>query len=327
MIETVGIFGVGGVGGYFGGKLCRIQNDTSRVKISFLARGAHLRAIQENGLILKTEQEGSLNCRPAFATDSVEALPEFDLCILCVKEFDLHGLLLSIKDRIRESTLILPLLNGVDVYARIRSVIDKGVVLPACVYVGTHIEKPGVVSQNGGACKILLGADPRHLEFAPDGLLELLGQANILHDWRPDIQTCIWEKFIFISSFGLVTASHNKTIGDVLEDGELRGEVLAIVKEAISIARGLGVEIPKNTSDAVFRKGRSFPYETKTSFQRDFENHEKADERNLFAGALLKYANELGIHVPTTAETLRRLEAIKPSSKKASTATPFSPAP
>ena len=120
---------------------------------------------------------------------------------------------------------------------------------------------------------------------------------------------------------------YNKTIGEVLEDGELSGEVLEIVKEAISIARGIGVEIPKDTADAVFEKGRNFPYETKTSFQRDFENHEKADERDLFAGALLRYASELGINVPTTAETLRRLEAIKPSSKRASAATPFNPAP
>ena len=218
-------------------------------------------------------------------------------------------------------------MNGVDVYARIRSVIDKGIVLPACVYVGTHIEKPGVVSQKGGACKILLGADPRHIEFSPNGLLKLLDQANILHEWRPDIQTCIWEKFIFISSFGLVTASHNKTIGDVLEDGDMRGKVLDIIKEATSIARGMGVEMPKDTTEAVFQKGRSFPYETKTSFQRDFENIEKADERDLFAGAILKYASELGINVPTTAETLRRLEAIKPSSKKAGVATPFSSTP
>jgi len=80
-------------------------------------------------------------------------MPELDLCIVCVKGFDLERLLLRLKDRIRENTIIIPLLNGADVYSRIRSVIDKGIVLPACVYVGTHIESPGVVAQKGVAIK------------------------------------------------------------------------------------------------------------------------------------------------------------------------------
>jgi 2-dehydropantoate 2-reductase len=56
MIKTVGIIGAGGVGGYFGGKLCRLQTSDSGINISFVARGEHLRAIQESGLLLNSQR-------------------------------------------------------------------------------------------------------------------------------------------------------------------------------------------------------------------------------------------------------------------------------
>ena len=156
---------MGGVGGYFGGKLCRLQS--SGISVSFIARGDHLRAIQECGLLLSSEDEGELVCKPALVTDDFESLPRLDLCLICVKEFDLSSILSRLEPVTGEETIFLPLLNGVDVYSRIRTVIKKGIVLPACVYVGTHIERPGKVSQKGGACKILFGPDPQRSAFSP----------------------------------------------------------------------------------------------------------------------------------------------------------------
>ena len=80
MIQNVAVLGVGGVGGYFGGKLCQKTN----LNISFIARGEHLRAIQENGLLLSTDAEGDLVCKPTLATDRMSALPLPELILLCV---------------------------------------------------------------------------------------------------------------------------------------------------------------------------------------------------------------------------------------------------
>src|SRR5688500_4686710 len=150
MIQNVAVIGVGGVGGYFGGKLCQKPD----LNISFIARGEHLRTIQRDGLLLSTEAEGDLVCKPTLATDQITSLPRQDLILLCVKEFDLSAVLIELKPLISMQTIILPLLNGMDVYERIRRIISTAIVLPACVYVGTHIERPGKVNQRGGACKI-----------------------------------------------------------------------------------------------------------------------------------------------------------------------------
>src|SRR6266404_2748154 len=202
-INNIGIIGVGGVGGYIGGKLCHLQKSGSGVSISFVARGEHLGAIQESGLLLSSEKEGDLVCKPSLATDAFRRLPPLDLCLVCVKEFDLPAALSRLEPRIHGESIVLPLLNGVDVYSRIREVIRKGVVLPACVYVGTHIERPGKVCQKGGACKILFGPDPLRPDFAPRDVIALFDQAGIKSEWTLNVQLEIWKKFIFICAYGL----------------------------------------------------------------------------------------------------------------------------
>ncbi len=80
-----------------------------------------------------------------------------DVCYICVKQYDLENVLKNLVTKINDSTIIIPLLNGIDIYDRVRKIITKGYVLPACVYVGTHIKQPGVVEQSGGECTIIFG--------------------------------------------------------------------------------------------------------------------------------------------------------------------------
>ena len=313
-MNRISVVGCGGVGGYFGGKLCQLLSNEASLSVTMIARGEHLAAIQAQGLILNTEKEGQLLCQPSVVTDAMESLGEQDMILLCVKEFDLDDVLDRLRPAIHTQTVILPLLNGVDVCERIRRRVDQGIVLPACVYVGTHIEAPGIVTQKGGACKILYGPDPSRLEFDPAPVIDLLGRARILSDWTPTVQSSIWEKFIFICSFGLVTAAYNKVIGEVLDDEVLSGTVRTIMKEVLSVADRLKVSLPQEIEVIAFEKARTFPYETKTSFQRDFEQSTKRDERDLFAGAMLEYGKRFDLDLAMISEVSQVLNEKKPLS-------------
>jgi 2-dehydropantoate 2-reductase len=211
-------------------------------------------------------------------------------------------------------------LNGVDVYSRVRRVVSNGVVFPACVYVGTHIEAPGKVVQKGGACKILFGPDPLWPAFAPGKVLEVFHRANIQSEWTLNIQSEIWQKFIFICAYGLVGAARGRTLGEILEVNALRNDVHAVILEAISVAKRSGVSLPEGIAEASLLKARSFPYESRTSFQRDFERPDKNDERDLFCGTMIRIAEELGIEIPKTRELARTLEKRKPTTRAISKA-------
>ena len=308
----VAIIGTGGVGGYFGGRLCEVQ-ERAGAKVHFIARGEHLKAIQKGGLLLKVRGESEIICRPASASDQIRTMPTPDVCLVCVKEFDLRRVLEELREVIHGETVIIPLFNGMDIYERVRRVIKSGVVLPACVYIGTHIEAPGVISQSGGARKILFGPDPMRPGFVPTGMTELFKAAKIESEWLPSVEAEIWGKFIFISAFGLVTAAHAKTVGEVLESESLKGDLVEVIKEVVALAEGLRIDLPSNIVERSIEKGRGFPYETKTSFQRDFEKRDKPDERALFGEAILEQAGRVGLEAPKTKELQGLLNEKKPA--------------
>ncbi|MBN2403147.1 MAG: 2-dehydropantoate 2-reductase [Spirochaetes bacterium] len=294
----IGVAGIGGVGGYFGGKLTRLLETEKDLQIYFVARGAHLDEIKKNGLLLDTD-EGQMTCKPTFSTDNISELPVLDLCLVCVKSYDLKNVIMQLKEKISDNTMILPLLNGVDIYERIKSIISNGAVFPSCVYVGTHIERPGKVTQRGGACTIHFGKDPAN-DYVGEQIFDLLKKANIKYNWTDNPYTEIWTKFVFIASYGLVTANFNKTIGETMQSEELSEYVKSIMQEIVNIANKKNIILPQSIIDDSYHKGGNFPFELKTSFQRDFEITDKPDERDLFGGSVIRMGEELGVPVKTT---------------------------
>jgi len=306
------VIGTGGVGGFFGGKLCGLMPVHPDMHITFIARGRHLQAIRENGLVLNTAEAGEYVCRPDLATDDINEMPAPDLCLLCVKSYDLTGVLNALKAKTTEETLILPLLNGVDIDNRIRKIIAAGIVFPGCVYVGTHIETYGKVTQKGGAGKILFGKDPLHPGTVPDALFGLFAQSRIPFQWYDDPLPPVWEKFIFIAAFGLVTAYSNKTLGEVLDSAFLKQEVRSVMEEIAALAARKDIRLPPDIVDRSMEKGRAFPHGTKTSFQRDFENPGRRDERDLFGDTVIRMGRETGVKTPVTRALADELNRLKP---------------
>lgn len=294
---NIGVIGIGGVGGYFGGMLTQLMSDHN-LNIYFIARGEHLNEIRKHGLILDSEN-GEMICRPTLATDNIKELPILDFCLICVKSYDMDNMLIQLNEKISSNTIILPLSNGIDIYERIRKRIKTGVVFPSCVYVGTHIERPGKVTQRGGNCMIIFGKDPQN-DYFDRGIFDLFKDAQIKYKWIDDPYVEIWSKFIFIASFGLVTASSNKSTGEVLSNDESSKNIKSIMNEIVNIAIKKGINLPSAIIEDSYEKGNKFPFETKTSFQRDFENTNKPDERDIFGGIIIRLGKELNVSTDST---------------------------
>jgi 2-dehydropantoate 2-reductase len=301
-IQDIWIYGVGGVGGYFGGKIAygATVHPESAPKVYFVARGDHLLAIRRRGLTLNTAERDGIICVPYHITDRPETLPAPDLCLLCVKSYDLDSALHSLSTKIQDKTIIIPLLNGVDISERVRKVLGRGIVLPACAYVGTHIEEAGVVTQKGAPGIILCGKDPAFPDFNPRPLIAFFDKADIKFTWIDDPFPAIWEKFIFIAAFGLVTANSEKTLGAVTADPGLLGLVENIMSEIAAIAKKKGVSLPQGVIESSIGKANGFPFETKTSYQRDVEAKGRLNEGDLFGGTIIRMGKELGVPTPVT---------------------------
>ena len=310
---NIGIIGVGGVGGYFGGKLTKLlqrEEYKENLNIYFIARNEHLKEIKENGLILSMKEEGEIICKPTLATDNFDELPELDLCLLCVKSYDFNNTLKLLKSKIKDYTKIIALLNGIDIYERVREVIPNGVLYPACVYVGTHIERYGKVTQSGGSCTIMFGSDPVKPDVYPQDVLDLFDACGIKYKWSKDPNIEIWSKYMFIAAYGMVTASEQKTLGMVLESEDLSSKVKGIMQEIKNIADKLEINLPENIVEESFNKGRDFPYNAKTSFHRDFEQKNKNNEGELFGDTIVRFGGKLGVETPISINVNTKLKQL-----------------
>jgi 2-dehydropantoate 2-reductase len=309
---SVCVMGVGGVGGYFGGKLAHAfsSNPDSPVHVFFIARGKHLEAIKQNGLVLKSPEFGSIRCRPNLATERISDLPPVDLFFICVKGYDLVEVAGSIKDYIRNNTIILPLLNGADVQERLRTKVKTGIILPACVYISAHIEEPGVVAHIGKPGKMIFGRDPDHPDYVPREIFRVFEKSSIDYEWKDDVHPAIWEKYLFIASFGLISARYNRTLGEILEEPSLKGEVVGIMNEVYAIALKKNIRLPDGIVDLSVKKAAMFPRDTQTSLQRDIQQKKGKNELELFGGTIIDLGKRLGIPTPTTKKLYRELEGV-----------------
>jgi len=291
----IAVIGIGGVGGYFGGKLARHYMADQDVEIIFVARGEHLRQIQKNGLQQITEA-GNFTAVPDLATDQPETCGHFNLVLFCVKGYDLESSAAQIKNNVDRASTVITLLNGVDNVRPLKAVLPEARVLNGCVYIGAHIVQPGVVRQAGGTCQLFFG--PEDGSMAGLSAIEsVLKKAAIRASLTADIRTVVWEKYLFVSPLASATAYLKQPIGAFVEKSEKRDFLEGMMREVAKIGIAQGVAIPEEMVQSALKKNALFPYETKTSLQMDYESGRKI-EIDTFTGFIVKKGKELGMPTP-----------------------------
>ena len=291
----IGIVGIGGVGGYFGGKLAKEYGNSGQHEIIFIARGEHLSAIKKNGLKLFT-REGDYVARPTLVTDNPAEAGVFDLVFFCVKSYSLRSSANQISGNINKETVMIPLLNGVEIAARLHSILPQTSIVQGCVYISSLIEKPGVVRQAGGACKLILGTDDQSSNQY-QYILDILLQAKINAELTDKISTALWTKYLLICPLAGLTSATNKTFGEIMENADLRERLRKTIEEVKSIANARKIELPEDIVDKTLESISRFAYDTKTSMQIDRERG-KDTEIDIFTNYIIKSGKELKISTP-----------------------------
>jgi 2-dehydropantoate 2-reductase len=193
--------------------------------------------------------------------------------------------------------VVLPLLNGVDISDRLKSVLPKGTVLYGGVFVSSAIQGPGVVKQVAGTGQLFFGpANKADVEkYRP--IEALLQGAGIKAELSADALLPLWTKYIFIGPMAGVTSMTGKPFGEVLASTDDRAMVEGMMNEVEAIARRKGVNFPPDIVLASIGKAAAFSPATKTSMQLDYERGNKT-ELDIFIAYVVQAGKELGIPVP-----------------------------
>ncbi len=292
----IGIIGIGGIGGFYGGKLALKYTGRSEHEVIFYARGAHMLAIRKDGLKLVTA-DGEYIVRPAQVTDNPAEMGPLDLAIFCTKSYGLEEAARAVAGNLGTESVVLPLLNGVDITDRLRAVLPRRVVLYGGVFISSAIQAPGVVKQLGGTGQLFFGPEnPADVEkYRP--IETLLKEAGIKAELSADALLPLWTKYIFIGPMAGVTSLTGKPFGEVLGDAKDRAMVEGMMKEVEAIARKKGVKFPADIVQASIGKAAAFAPTTKTSMQLDYERGNKT-ELDIFIAYVVQSGKALGIPVP-----------------------------
>ncbi len=303
------IIGLGGVGGYFGFKICQ-SNETNKLhQISFIARAETYQTVKEKGLTLLSPEHKNSVTSPDAIFQNISEIQNPDLIFICVKEYDLENVCNQLSNIITKKTVLLPMMNGADIYDRIRKIVPNNTILPSCVYVASHIKEKGIVEHKGKAGKLIFGKDPEHTSENIDWIIDLIERSNINFEFKDNSLVDIWTKFIFIASFGLVTAKHNSSIDAVCSIELQKEEATKIMNEIKSIADKKEIYLHDDIILKTFEKASTFPQKTPTSLQLDVNSGKKENELELFAGAIIKYGKEMNSNTSFTERIYQEIKA------------------
>lgn len=303
--------GIGGVGGYFGGKLANHFYGNEHVGIHFIARGEHLREIQNNGLkvIHRTSEFIAI---PVTATDNASEIGVADFVIIATKSYDLDAVLEQLKSCVNKDTIILPLLNGVDSKQRIKNVYTDNIVLDGCVYIVSRLKQAGVIENSGNIQSLFFGLDS--YKNGRMVLLEkILKEAGIEAKLSNTISTVIWEKFIFLSPIATVTSAYNKCIGEIISDSEIFTILCTLIEEVKKVANANNILISDNIIEKTLNKYKALSFETTTSMHADFKNNKMNTELESLTGFVIHEAQKHNIPTPAY---LRLYEMLKIKNKQ-----------
>ncbi|HSQ46162.1 MAG TPA: 2-dehydropantoate 2-reductase [Lutibacter sp.] len=285
------IYGTGGVGGYFGARLAQAGNT-----VTFIARGKHLEAIQKNGLKL-ISPKGDYLVFPANATENIAEVTNIDLILVCVKTWQLEAAAKEINQVLKEKTMVISLLNGVNNAEVLGAVIDKKHLLGGLCKVVSKIEDFGVINHLSFEPTIVFGELNNEKTERALLLEKLFLNAGITTKLAENIQVEIWSKFLFISTISAIGALTRATVGEIMASSQLKKMMREIADEIVAVAKAKGIYLSEILVEKQFEMIASQPYNTTSSLQRDMMEG-KPSELEAQTGTIVKMGIELGVPTP-----------------------------
>ena len=286
----IAIVGAGGLGGYFGARLCAGGSD-----VHFIARGKHLDAIRSDGL--RIEGPSPMQVSPVNATDDPRTIGEVDLVMVCVKLWDTEAALEQIGPLVGPHTTVVSFQNGVLKDNYLRSKYADSQIMGGVGYVATAIDRPGVIRQTGPMQRLIFG------EF--DGTESARGKAflaaclagGINAEFSTHIQREIWQKYVFLVGLSGTTTTMRKPIGPIRENSQTRAFLLDLMREVVAVGRAHGVDLAENYAEVRLQLADEVAYDMTSSMHHDLERGNRLEVRWL-SGGVVELGAAKGVPTP-----------------------------
>ena len=289
----IAILGSGAVGGFYGALLARQGHD-----VTFIARGAHLAAIRNQGLRVKGSV-GNFAARGRAESDT-SRVGEFDLVIYAVKTYDNDTALPMLKPLIGADTAVLTLQNGVDSVDQVAAAVGVAHVLGGATYVATAIAEPGLIEQTGTHRRVVFGEVTGQSSTPSARVNEIaqnMQQADIHAEAVADARPALWEKFVYLAPFAGFTGASRLPIGPLRDLPGFFELALRACEEVASVARAEGIPLPTELAERLREYVIRLPASTRSSLLIDLQSGKRIEVESL-QGSVVRRAAAAGVDVP-----------------------------
>ena len=288
------IYGTGAVGGYFGARLAEAGNE-----VIFLARGANLEALRENGLNLESPK-GNYRVWPIRVTDSTADLTALGLIIVGVKAWQVPEVARSLPQVMDAKTRVLTLQNGVDAPYEVAREVGAERVLGGVAKIIVSAGAPGHIRHLGMEPSITLGQLGRPgTSGAPALIVEALWSAGITVQVADNVESALWQKLLFIAAMSGAGAVTRSTIGEIRALAETRQMLTGVMEEISNVARAKGVPMEEGIVAKTMAFIDSLPAGGTASMQRDLVAG-RPSELEAIVGAVVRAAEASKVEAPVS---------------------------
>ena len=286
------VMGAGGVGGFFGAYLAKEGHD-----VAFIARGAHLTAMQQGGLKL-LGPDGDVILDKVEAVESASELgAPADIILFCVKLYDTETAAESLKPIVGPDTLVISLQNGVDGPDRIAAILGEEHVLGGAAYVSALIEEPGTIRYTSAMRSIVFGRlDRAHSELA-SAFANACNECEFKAETSADIRRTLWNKFVLLATNSALTTLTRQPAGPLYTDEEVLVVARAMMEEVVSVATAEGVTVDEDIVDRQIALSKTLPAGMYASMYHDLNRGRRMEIESL-SGLIARQGMKHGLSVP-----------------------------
>jgi 2-dehydropantoate 2-reductase len=303
------IAGAGAIGAYIGARLAQAGSD-----VTLFARGPHLRAMQENGVQVKSA-DGDFTARPRIV-GSLDEAGAMDVVVLGVKAHALPQLAPQLQSVLAPDTTVVSTQNGipwwyfqgfggewdglrlerVDPGGVISSSISARSVVGSIIYFATEISSPGVIQHIEGN-RITLGEPDGTRSERIKQIAEALVAAGLRAPVTTRIRHEIWVKVLGNASLNPMSALTRATIVQMVRDPGVSSVIRNIMQEVEAVSHRLGMELPISIDQRM--AGAEKVGEHKTSMLQDLEAG-RPMELEALVGAVVELGEKVGLPMTVT---------------------------
>jgi 2-dehydropantoate 2-reductase len=305
------VVGAGGIGATLGARLALAGHE-----VGLVARGAHLAALQEQGLRFVDEAAGAEHRLRLRASAEPAELGAQDVVFLALKAHDIGPMLERVAPLLGPHTSVVPAINGLpwwyfhgvggasegrvvralDPAGTMFAALDPDRLLGCVVHVAAEVRSPGTVHHTGGR-RLILG-EPRGGSTARlERVAALLAQAGFEAEATSDIRLAVWTKLVGNLSFNPVAALTGYRMDQLCADEGVVEVIRASMLEAMAVAEHLGVRIPM-TPEARIDLARQLGA-ARISMMQDLEAGRRL-ELGPIVEAVMELAQDAGLAMPVT---------------------------